>query len=56
MFVTKARLVKKAKKEKSFCRAVAIDSKKAKDSNYIEKAGYHNPEKGELKLNRDRIE
>jgi small subunit ribosomal protein S16 len=35
---------------------VVIDSKKARDANYIEKVGHYDPRSKELKLKLDRIE
>jgi len=39
-----------------FYRIVVLDSKKARDANYIEKVGHYDPRSKELMLNRDRIE
>jgi len=39
-----------------FYRIVVLDSKKARDADYIEKVGHYDPRSKELMLNRDRIE
>ncbi len=39
-----------------FYRIVVLDSKKARDANYIEKVGHYDPRSKELMLKRDRIE
>ncbi len=44
------------RKKFPFYRIVVLDSKKARDANYIEKVGHYDPRRKELMLNRDRIE
>ena len=52
----KIRLTRTGRKKFPFYRIVVLDSKKARDANYIEKVGHYDPRRKELKLNRDRIE
>ncbi len=54
--MVKIRLTRMGRKKVPFYRIVVIDSKKARDAEYIEKVGHYDPRKKELKLNRDRIE
>ncbi|HEC78239.1 30S ribosomal protein S16 [Candidatus Woesearchaeota archaeon] len=54
--MVKIRLTRIGRKKVPFYRIVVIDSKKARDGNYIEKVGHYDPRSKELKLNRDRIE
>ncbi len=54
--MVKIRLMRMGRKKIPFYRIVVIDSKKARDAEYIEKVGHYDPRKKELKLNRDRIE
>lgn len=44
------------RKKFPFYRIVVLDSKKARDANYIEKVGHYDPRSKELTLNRDRVE
>jgi len=44
------------KHKSPFYRLVAIDSKKARDGEYIENLGHYDPIKKNLQLRRDRIE
>jgi small subunit ribosomal protein S16 len=44
------------KHKSPFYRIVAIDSRKARDGEYIENLGHYDPLKKNLQLNRDRIE
>ena len=52
----KIRLTRMGRKKFPFYRIVVLDSKKARDANYIEKVGHYDPRRKELTLNRDRIE
>ncbi len=52
----KIRLTRMGRKKFPFYRLVVLDSKKARDANYIEKVGHYDPRSKELMLNRDRIE
>ncbi|MEE8596493.1 MAG: 30S ribosomal protein S16 [bacterium] len=54
--MVKIRLTRRGRKKIPFYRIVVIDSKKARDANYIEKVGHYDPRSKELKLNLDRIE
>ena len=54
--MVKIRLMRMGRKKIPFYRIVVIDSKKARDAEYIEKVGHYDPQKKELRLNRDRIE
>ncbi len=54
--MVKIRLTRIGKNKVPIYRVVVIDSKKARDGEYIEKVGHYDPRKKELRLNRDRIE
>ncbi|MBA7704233.1 MAG: 30S ribosomal protein S16 [Candidatus Stahlbacteria bacterium] len=54
--MVKIRLTRRGRKKIPFYRIVVIDSKKARDANYIEKVGHYDPRSKELKINLDRIE
>jgi len=54
--VVKIRLTRISKKNVPFYRIVVIDSKKARDGEYIENVGHYDPRKKNLKINRGRIE
>jgi len=54
--MVKIRLTRRGRKKIPFYRIVVIDSKKARDANYIEKVGHYDPRSKELKLNLDRID
>ncbi len=54
--MVKIRLTRMGRKKIPFYRIVVVDSKKARDANYIEKVGHYDPRSKELKLNRGRIE
>jgi len=52
----KIRLTRMGRRKFPFYRIVVLDSKKARDADYIEKVGHYDPRSKELMLNRDRIE
>ena len=54
--MVKIRLTRIGKANSPFFRVVVIDSRKARDGDYIENVGHYDPRKKELKLKRDRIE
>ncbi|MBA7501402.1 30S ribosomal protein S16 [subsurface metagenome] len=54
--MVKIRLTRRGRKKVPFYRIVVIDSKKARDANYIENVGHYDPRSKKLQLNRDRIE
>jgi small subunit ribosomal protein S16 len=54
--MVKIRLTRIGRNNIPIYRVVVIDSKKARDGEYIEKVGYYDPRKKELNLDRDRIE
>ncbi len=54
--MVKIRLTRRGRKKVAFYRIVVIDSKKARDANYIENVGHYDPRSKKLQLNRDRIE
>ena len=54
--MVRIRLTRVGKKKIPFYRIVVIDSRKARDGNYIEKVGHYDPRSKELHLNRDRVE
>jgi small subunit ribosomal protein S16 len=54
--MVKIRLTRIGKNKVPIYRVVVIDSKKARDGEYIEKVGHYDPRKKELRLDRDRIE
>jgi small subunit ribosomal protein S16 len=54
--MVKIRLTRIGRKKVPIYRIVVIDSKKARDGEYIEKVGHYDPRKKELILNRDRVE
>jgi small subunit ribosomal protein S16 len=54
--MVKIRLTRFGRNKIPFYRIVVIDSKKARDGEYIEKVGHYDPRNKDLKLNRDRIE
>ncbi len=54
--MVKIRLTRMGRKKVPFYRIVVVDSKKARDGNYIEKVGHYDPRSKELKISRDRIE
>lgn len=54
--MVKIRLTRYGKKGVPFYRIVVLDSRKARDANYIENVGHYDPRSKELKLKRDRIE
>lgn len=47
----KLRLTRMGAKKSPFYRIVAIDSRKARDGQYIEQIGYYNPQKEDVKIN-----
>lgn len=54
--MVRIRLRRMGKHKSPFYRIVAIDSKKARDGEYIENLGHYDPIKKNLELKRDRIE
>ena len=54
--MVKIRLTRIGKNKVPIYRVVVIDSKKARDGEYIEKVGHYDPRRKELRLDRDRIE
>lgn len=46
----KLRLTRMGAKKNPFYRIVAIDSRKARDGQYIEQIGYYNPQKEDVKI------
>lgn len=54
--MVRIRLRRMGKHKSPFYRIVAIDSKKARDGEYIENLGHYDPIKKNLQLKRDRIE
>ena len=54
--MVKIRLTRIGKANSPFYRVVVIDSRKARDGDYIENVGHYDPRKKEFKLKRDRIE
>lgn len=54
--MVKIRLTRYGKKGVPFYRIVVLDSRKARDANYIENVGHYDPRSKELTLKRDRIE
>ena len=54
--MVKIRLTRIGRNNVPIYRVVVMDSKKARDGEYIEKVGYYDPRKKELNLDRDRIE
>jgi len=53
--MVKIRLMRRGRRKIPFYRIVVIDSRKARDGEYIEKVGHYDPRKKDLKLDRDRI-
>ncbi len=56
MVMVKIRLTRMGKANSPFYRVVVVDSRKARDGDYLENVGHYDPRKKEFKLNRDRIE
>lgn len=54
--MVKIRLTRIGRNNIPIYRVVVIDSKKARDGEYIEKVGHYDPRKKELNLDRERIE
>ena len=54
--MVKIRLTRIGRKKVPFYRIVVIDSKKARDGEYIEKVGHYDPRRKELKIDQDRVE
>lgn len=54
--MVRIRLRRMGKHKSPFYRIVAIDSKKARDGEYIENLGHYDPIKKNLELKRDRVE
>ncbi|MEO0184249.1 MAG: 30S ribosomal protein S16 [candidate division WOR-3 bacterium] len=54
--MVKIRLRRMGKHKSPFYRIVVIDSRKARDGEYIENLGHYDPMKKNLQLNRDRVE
>ncbi|MBE0432832.1 30S ribosomal protein S16 [candidate division WOR-3 bacterium] len=54
--MVKIRLTRIGRNKIPIYRVVVIDSKKARDSEYIEKVGHYDPRKKQLNLDRGRIE
>jgi len=54
--MVKIRLTRKGRKKVPFYRVVVVDSRKARDGDFIENVGHYDPRHKELILNRDRIE
>lgn len=54
--MVKIRLTRIGRKKLPLYRIVVIDSKKARDGEYIENVGHYDPRTKNLKLNRDRVE
>jgi small subunit ribosomal protein S16 len=54
--MVKIRLTRIGRKKVPFYRIVVIDSKKARDGEYIEKVGHYDPRRKELQINQDRVE
>ena len=54
--MVKIRLARVGRKKIPVYRIVVMDSRKARDANYIENVGHYDPRSKELTLKRDRIE
>jgi small subunit ribosomal protein S16 len=54
--MVKIRLSRVGRKKIPFYRIVVMDSKKARDGEYIENVGHYDPRHKELTIKRDRIE
>jgi small subunit ribosomal protein S16 len=54
--MVKIRLTRKGRGKIPFYRIVVMDSKKARDGEYIENVGHYDPRRKELKIDRGRIE
>ena len=54
--MVKIRLSRVGRKKIPVYRIVVMDSRKARDANYIENVGHYDPRSKELTLKRDRIE
>jgi len=55
--VVRIRLLRMGKKSSPFFRIVAADSRRARDSEYLEVIGHYNPKKeGEISIKEDRLQ
>jgi len=54
--MVKIRMARMGRKGVPFYRVIVIESKKARDGEYIENVGYYDPRSKNLRINRDRVE
>ena len=54
--MTVVRLCRMGRKKKAFYRVVVTDSRKRRDSGYIENIGHYNPHSKDIKIDKERLD